>query len=308
MYAGLPISQIHLLRCPNDAGVLTIAARRDSASSDRIMNGVLQCEACRRQYHIVGGILSLLDDRALDEESAHERRLRDDGAELEYELSIADPVDSAMEMRPTLALLQPRRQGVVVELGCGTGRYTLPIAADCAALLAVDFSLEELRILARRVTAEMPVGLVNADITRLRLAPARFDWCLSTLVSNLPSARHREAMLRLASEALKDDGGFVFSTHFYGLPELLKNMPQAGRYNEGGIYRYHCRKSEIVRETVQYFDKVRARPIKVIWPLVGRRVGWRPTLSRFSERLPLLNQFGRLLLVSARKAPPRATR
>jgi uncharacterized protein YbaR (Trm112 family) len=299
MYSGLPAGQIDLLQCPHDRGALTISERRDGSSHDCIVNGTLRCEWCGRRYHIEDGILRLLDRDALDKESAHERRLRDEGAELEYELSIADPVDNEREVSPTLELLHPTREGVLIELGCGAGRYTIPMAAQCGALLAVDFSLDALRILARRLSPEMPVALVNADITHLKVAPRRFDGCLSTLVSNLPSRRHRDAMFAVVSEALKDDGRFVFSTHFLGLRERLSGTPQAGRYREGGIYRYYFRKREIAGEATQFFANVQTRPIKVTLPFLGRLGIPSARLSQISERAPLLNQLGRLLLVSA---------
>jgi SAM-dependent methyltransferase len=295
---GFPCAHVSLLRCPHDAGALTVVGGRGQAG-DRLTNGALRCNACRRDFPVSGGIVRLLEDDGQDAEGAHERGLRDAHAEAEYDHSRARPADNAMEIGPMLAALEVDRTSTVLELGCGTGRYTVLLAGDCAAVLAVDFSLESLRILARRLGPDAPVGLVLADITRLAVAGGGFDRCLSTLVSNLPTPAHRKAMYRLAAGALHPDGRFVFGTHHYGLLARWNRVPKVGRYSEGGIYREYFRPREVSREARAFFGTVRARPIQVGLP-GARRLGLSPdVVSRLVERIPGLNTFGRLVLVAA---------
>jgi SAM-dependent methyltransferase len=301
MYAGFPTQLIDWLRCREDGDVLAASSSKGISTPGRIMTGALRCRSCDRRYPIRDGILCLLDPSTLDDVSAVERAQRDIEAE-EYERSLAQrPSFTAMEMRPTLGALAADRANSILELGCGTGRYTVPLSRASRALMAVDFSEASLRILARKLDADSAVGLVLADITKLAVAPGVFDRVLSTLVSNLPSREHRLAMFKVACEGLTSDGRFVFSTHFHSLRNKLAGVAQSARYTEGGIYRYHFTPAEIDREASPYFRRVTVRPMQIYIPL-GERLGLpMAATSRAAEFVPLLNQLGRLLLVACRR-------
>jgi SAM-dependent methyltransferase len=184
----------------------------------------------------------------------------------------------------------------VLEFGCGSGRYTLPLAKTGALLLALDISMGSLRALAQRLSPGLTVGLAQADVTRRCVAPRCFDRVLSTLVSNLPTREHRLAMLRIAAEALKDTGNFVFSTHHQNLTNRWLGRPPSGRYTEGGIFRYFMRREEVLRESSVYFRRVHCRPIEIFVPFTRWTGISTVTLSRVAEWIPLLRQRGNLLL------------
>jgi SAM-dependent methyltransferase len=298
MYSGFPLNQLVLLRCLHDAGELEVEETTESGGEGRVLEGVLACVACGARYGVEAGIVRMLEEDALDPESRHERRKRDEEA-ARYHTFVADEITSEMEMQPTIAALRARRDAACFELGCGTGRYTVRLARMCGAVLAVDFSGESLAILARGLDADAPVGLVQADVARLRLAPRSFHCGLSTLVSNLPTAAIRTAMYRLAAEALQPDGRFVFGTHFYGLLQRLRRVPRAGAYTVGGIYRRCFDRREIRAEVRPYFRHVAARPVQIPVPL-ARRLGLSVVgLSRLLGYVPGVSELGNLLLVEA---------
>jgi len=266
-----------------------------------VIGGRLNCAGCGRSYSISNGIAILLETQDLDPESQREQRTRDEGnrEDFQQEAERHEWVESDtdwMEMLPTLEAMATARGNVVLEFGCGSGRYTLPLAKSGALLLALDFSLGSLRTLAQRLPAGLTAGLVQADATRRCVAPRCVDRVISTLVSNLPSREHRLAMLRVAAEALKDAGHFVFSTHHQNLASQLLGRPPSGRYIEGGIFRYFMRREEVLRESGVYFRRVHCRPIQIFVP--GTR--WTGlstvTMSRVAEWIPLLRQQGALLL------------
>jgi len=173
----------------------------------------------------------------------------------------------------------------------------LPLEKKGAFLMALDFSMESLRLLAQRLPAGMNVGLVQADVTRQCVAPRCFDRVLSTLVSNLPSREHRLAMLGAAAEALKDTGSFVFSAHHQNLTNRLLGRPPAGRYPDCGIFRYYMRREEILRESGVYFRRVLCRPVRIDVPLIRWTGISAMGISRTLEWFPVLRQLGDLLLV-----------
>lgn len=265
---------------------------------DRIQQGVLRCDECHTLYPIERGIVGLLDSSILDQESRHERTLRDQLSPVDddaWELSSW----SCMEITSTLEALSPLNGATVLELGCGGGRYTARMADQPRALLAVDFSRAALNKLASRIVPHWNIGLVHADCTRLVLKQKSFDRILSTLVSNLPSPAHRRAMYRLAAGALASGGRFVFSTHHYTFVDRLRRETQSGRYDAGGIFRYLFHRRELCEEAAEYFRGVQCRPIQMLIPFADRLGSTVVTLSRIAERIPLVNQLGQLLLVSA---------
>ena len=170
-----------------------------------------------------------------------------------------------------------------------------------ARVVAVDFSWDSLQNLAQRAQPDWELGLVWADCTRVHLEPGAFDLVASTLVSNLPTAQHRAAMMRVAAEALKPEGKFVFGTHHYGIRSRLRGEPRSGYYREAAIYRYLFSRKEIEAETRPFFGEVDSHPIRIAIPLAGRMHLPVVRISRMTERVPLINQFGELLLVTARR-------
>jgi SAM-dependent methyltransferase len=314
MYFGFPTTQIHLLSCPKDNGKLSAVKGKCDIKNERIVSGALKCIVCDCEYQVNDGIVCLLENISMDQESAHEKKLRDQLTINYRRKRFLKPGKNnemdMMEILPTLAALKLAPNQNVLELGCGTGKYTIHLAKNCRALIAVDFSLESLKVLVQKLQPKLPVGLVHADITNFAIAPRLFHRVLSTLVSNLPSREHRLSMYHIASNSLEKNGHFVFSTHYYGIRERYMRLAKSGRYTKGGIYRYYFRRNEVKRETKPYFNKIYSRPIQIVAPFNQRRpmqiivtllkkIGFNKTIlfSRIAEHFPLINEFGKLLLV-----------
>lgn len=293
MYAGFPVAMLQLLRCPQDAGALRLAT--PAPAGGLLREGTLRCEACPARYTVADGIVRLFDATALDSVSRHEHVQRDQGAHKDTFLWESAAL-SSMEVRPVIDSLQPLAGATVLEMGCGKGRFTIRMAERGAAVLAMDFSLAVLETLASRLQSDWRVGIVQADCTRTAVAPRAFDRALSTLVSNLPSLQHVHAMCRIAAAALVERGRFVIDAHHHSLRHRVRREPQRGHYPESGIFRYLFRGTELREVCREHFKQVRCRPIQVTLPLLGRVGMQSVALSRTTERLPLLNQLGELLL------------
>lgn len=304
MTIGFPIPLISKLGCTNDGAALRLDKDCNlSECSGLVRNGTLRCSKCNAAYTITGGILNLLEHIVLDVESKHEQLLRDESASLK---KADDPAwwendHESMEMIPTVEDLSPGLDKTILELGCGDGRYTVSLSGQCQWILAVDFSIESLRVLQRRLQVTQNVGLVLGDITTMKVNAACFDRVFSTLVSNLPTREHRDAMYRLASHALRPNGRFVFSTHNHGFRQKLSREPKSGRYKDGGIYRYNITVGECKAEARPFFNMVKARPIQIYLPF-ARRLGLPLVfLSRLLERVPLINRLGLIVLCTAKR-------
>jgi SAM-dependent methyltransferase len=297
MYEGFPAGLLATLRCPADRGALTLQAPQ---TIDYVINGTLTCRTCGSQYAVRQGIVCFLNTDALHSESDNERLRRDD------RVKGLDPAWEGtewnqLEIEPTLEASEPLGGALVLEIGAGTGRFTVRMAKRGAMIVAVDLSLESLRNLADRVEPGWAIGLVHADCTQFATAPAAFDLVASTLISNLPTKEHLAATLRMAANSCKPNGKFVFSTHFFSWRNRLRGEPRSGYYDWAPIYRHFYTVNEIVGETRAAFADVKCHPIQIAIPLARRLRLPVLKLSRAAERLPLLNQLGDLLLVSARQ-------
>jgi SAM-dependent methyltransferase len=232
-------------------------------------------------------------------ESARERVARDK----QYAEAVAKPLTDwdRIEMDSHIRALRLTGSERVLELGAGSGRYTLRLESLCRLVVAVDISLAGLTRIAKQVPAPNKVALLQADISHLQFRGQGFDRVLSTLTSNLPTRELRSRMFQLAAESLAPGGIFVFGAHHWGPAALRQQLPKEGYYDGDGIYRYYMTTQELKSEAQQYFSRVAVRPVCVA-PPGSMRLGL-PIypVSRFCEQIPMLRNFGKLLLGVAEK-------
>ena len=180
MQRGFPVQLLNLLRCADDAGELRVVRPVAEAFID---SGAVACATCGKFYQINDGILTLLGADRLHPESAKEMELRDiknasilSGTRQEWTSSIAESI----EVKPTLAAVSTAPGMVVLEIGCGAGRYTLHLVSSAAAVVAADFSRPGLLVLRRKLASEASVALSTrrcdpAVCHRIRVRPRAFN-------------------------------------------------------------------------------------------------------------------------------------
>ncbi len=290
---AFPRSLVGNLCCLRDGTKLSIG-RSDDSSTEPISQGLVICRSCHASFPIVDGILHLLGPESMDEESRHEAKWRDkQSVEMEARNEwFENKLASRLEIPQHIAALKLDRQCVLLEIGCGRGRFTVRMREKCQAILAVDFSLASLEFLAKRLGPGSNVGLVWADATHLKLAGRSFDRAFAT--TPLDSREQRMAMHLAVSEALNDSGLFVFSTEHYDFRTRLLGNPRLMRYTPEGSLFQRMTQREVEREAGPFFSEVKSRPIQLFLPFL-RSV----PVSRAIERVPVLRMFANLLLVSA---------
>jgi SAM-dependent methyltransferase len=301
-----PRDMLPLLRCNIDAGELMIA-KELRCDNTGFLDAVLRCKACGTEFPIEDGIVRQLPSQ-LSPEDKNEMSIRDT---IDYDCTIPGPfvpppegwrsvLSDMLEVPPHLIGLHSLPSSTVLELACGDGRFTTLIAETGAKILAVDFSINALRLLAHRTPHGARVARVQADINHLHVASRAFDRALT--LTPLDSRDERMNMYRTIAHALKDDGRYVGSVEHDDLNRRLLGLPLARRYSRGGILIQHLTAQMMRREAAPYFSKLCIRPIRPRIPFVARL----PSNLAFPilhliAGLPMVRQFGELLLLIAQR-------
>src|SRR3954464_12671888 len=128
-----------------------------------------------------------------------------------------------------------RAEGPVLELGCGTGRVTLPVARTGARIIGVDRSAEMLSHARRRLRRHRTgrnASLVRSDIRSLPFrTSARFDLVMAPY--GILQSLIRESDLRATLSAV---AGVLSTRGVFGL-DLVPDLPVWKEYREQVRFR-----------------------------------------------------------------------
>ena len=234
-------------RCPHDRAKLL---EREDLSA-------LQCQTCEKIFPFQDGILRFVEGQVGEisgsPEKFQEMLARDQYAN-EYDRHFS-PLVNRIEIPPYLKSIRSpgslRSSGSlsIIELGAGTGRITRRYLSFAENVVALDFSLESLRYLKKKLTLEEQKKclLVQADMTRLPFADSSFDKAVTfQVIEHLPGETCRIDSVREASRILKPDGEIVCSVYHYSRAKQKAGIRQEGFHDQNGvpIYFYHFKRGD----------------------------------------------------------------
>jgi ubiquinone/menaquinone biosynthesis C-methylase UbiE len=204
--------------------------------------------------------------------TASEQGQRDQEAAL-YDGLLGLRLLSRWEIPATLRPLRITEADRVLEVGCGTGRLTLPVAERGGELLAVDHSLESLRVLRRKLspTVAASVLLVQGDATCL---PVQTAWATCTLSSqmleHLPSAAMRAGAVAELGRCVRQGGRIALSGYWFA-PALCWLLPREGKHS-GKIFFHRFTRAEL-RQLLETHFVVKQMSSRLVYILLahGRR-------------------------------------
>jgi SAM-dependent methyltransferase len=319
-----PRHMLSWIRCSRDSGELRVFGIPEEGDIG-FLNATLRCASCAAEYVIVDGIARLLTP-SLSAENQHEMALRDSEYERNAPGAFIPPssgwrseFSDSIEVAPHMDAMGELNRKKILELGCGDGRFTIPLAQMGAEILAIDFSLTGLYRLGAyvrsgivpttyRVTAPQRaaadvapyIGMVQADAGNFSVAPQGFDRALSA--TPLDSRDERMKMYHSIADALKDDGHFIGGVEHDDFARRLIGEPLARRYTEGGVFIEHFDRATMQREAAPYFERISIRPIRPRIPFARQMpLALGVGMARMAAAMPGARELGEILLMRAER-------
>lgn len=179
-----------------------------------------------------------------------------------------------VEIDSCLDKLNPQKRELILDAGCGTGRFSQELTTKGCRVIAIDYSIESLKICKERCKNLDPEPIIiKADISDLPLKPEIIDKIISIGVfQHIPTQRCRINSLREMKRVLKPDGRLVITGYNYDLPSRV--VRDKSGYHAGKIYYYKYSYSELKKTLFTVFNKVEICGIlnfvKYCWSIQNR--------------------------------------
>jgi len=164
--------------------------------------------------------------------------------------------------------------GGVLELGCGTGRVTIPLLRAGRDVVGVDRSVEMLKRAVRRARTRLPSRFVRADIRALPFRRKTFATVLAPYGILQSLTRPRDLARTLASIAGVIRPGGTLAV------DLVPDVPRWREYSDRVTFRGRSRGAEVT--LVESVRQDRARGLTTFDERYVERRGRRIVERRFS--------------------------
>jgi SAM-dependent methyltransferase len=125
---------------------------------------------------------------------------------------------------PFLVKWAEKQQGIILDLACGTGRVTIPLAKNGYNLIGVDIHKPMLELAKNKSEQHgLKIDWKEQDCTKLDLQiKSQLIYCVGNSFQHFHSNEDQENFLSSVYNHLNDDGIFIFGTRFPGHEELLQ--------------------------------------------------------------------------------------
>jgi SAM-dependent methyltransferase len=211
---------------------------------------------------------------------------------------LISPPDPAMERFYVEEALEGARN--VLELACGTGRFTVPMALAGATVVGADLSwamLYRARTLARERTAA--VEFLELDMRKFDLGGRKFDTIIvaANSILHLHTADEFAGFFRSVRRHLLPDGRLVFDAFVPSVAMLARNPAERHLVER---MEHPTLGTITLEETTRYNPLTQISYIDWYWSTATERDRWHTPLAMrqiFPEEMPLLLSSGGFRLV-----------
>jgi SAM-dependent methyltransferase len=181
----------------------------------------------------------------------------------------------------------PGNGGLVLDLGCGPGPTTALLLRAGYQAIAVDFSLESLKVNMREC-GEGPAIFVHADLNKISFREESVDGLMmSDFLQHLGDHEVQRRFLTKAILALRPGGWFCLSFFNLNIKHRLRG-DVAGSFADGAI-PYRRLTPRIVRGLLPPQARVSA--------VLPMNISYNVAIDRIVSRLPLARHLARMILM-----------
>ncbi len=111
----------------------------------------------------------------------------------------------------------------ILELGCGTGRLTIPLAQNGAIITGIDLNNDMLEICTRKTPESVKIDLIVGDITNYSIEET-FDLVIApcNVINHLLSLEQVNMMIKCSKKHLKAGGRLIIDNSIPPLTEMIE--------------------------------------------------------------------------------------
>ena len=153
---------------------------------------------------------------------------------------------------PFLAKWAKEKGGTIIELACGTGRVTIPLAQEGYRMMGVDIHpgmLEQAREKSRGLQCQ--IEWIEQDCMQLELnTKSKMIFSIGNSFQHFLTNDAQDSLLQSVYHHLEKDGVFIFDTRFPIAEELLQ--PETEEYWK--TYRDEKKNSDVDVFTISKYD------------------------------------------------------
>lgn len=144
--------------------------------------------------------------------------------------------------------------GLIIDLACGTGRVTIPLASKGYELMGIDIHRGMLEQAHKKASQlNLPIQWVEQDCTNLHLnVTSSLIYMVGNSFQHFHTNESQDQLLTSVCNHLESEGIFIFGTRFPSAEELLQ--PYTEEYWR--TYRDQEKEQEVDLYTISHYDSL----------------------------------------------------
>lgn len=125
---------------------------------------------------------------------------------------------------PLLLKWASTKQGIIMDLACGTGRLAIPLAKNGYHMIGVDIHDGMLKEAKKKsATLNLPIEWLQQDCTKLHVpTTSHFIYSVGNSFQHFLTNKSQDGFLSSVNKHLEIGGIFIFGTRFPSVEELLQ--------------------------------------------------------------------------------------
>ena len=263
----------------------------------------LVCSACGSKIPIEDGIVKF----PLISDSQRDEVIKRDVQAARWSVALTDKYEKwkdlshTVEINAVIKSLDLQHNDIVVDVGAGAGRIIKEIYQDCGFVIAIDFSVECLRVLLEITKGSDKVIAIRGNAAELNFKAATVDKIICTqVIQHIKRKVELDDTIESLSKVLNNNGRAIFTVYNYGYDKKHAGFEKDGywfRNGEEPLYRHFYSKVELQVLLEQFFEIENITGIDNRLPLnlVGRMGGFAFFANKMISRTPLGFAFGNFL-------------